>query len=147
VLDWGNPHPWLMRGFPGKIRHLAWSNSLSSNTPLLAASSVEGVVVWTKGKDDREGWNARVLDLHNGIVRGLAFQPNSLLLASAGDDGCLYLWEKAKRVGQIFNGAEGFSCLAWHPSGEQLAAGGQQGELLVWQKYSKNLPKGFRGKI
>lgn len=147
VLDWGNPHPWLMRGFPGKIRHLAWSNSFSSNTPLLAASSVEGVVVWMKEKNDREGWNARVLDLHNGIVRGLAFQPNSLLLASAGDDGCLYLWEKAKRVGQILNGAEGFSCLAWHPSGEQLAAGGQQGELLVWQKYSKNLPKGFRGKI
>lgn len=48
VLEYGSPHPWVMRGFPGKISNLTWSQRLSNNTPLLAASSVEGIAVWKK---------------------------------------------------------------------------------------------------
>ncbi|MBE9168886.1 hypothetical protein IQ238_15670 [Pleurocapsales cyanobacterium LEGE 06147] len=142
VLEWGNPNPWVMRGFPGKIRNLAWSRSFNNNAPLLAASSVEGIAVWKKEAKEIDGWNARVLTLHDGVIEGLAFQPNSLLLASAADDGWLCLWEKAKQVGQILDEVpEGFSCLAWHPQGKQLAAGGQQGELLVWTESKRG--KGF----
>jgi WD40 repeat protein len=142
VLKWGSPHPWVMRGFPGKIRNLAWSESLNGKTPLLAASSVEGIAVWKKAKREADGWNAYILDVHDGVVQDLAFQPNSLLLASAGDDGWLCLWQKSKQVGQILEGAnEGFSCLAWHSAGHLLAGGGQNGELLVWSESS--LGKGF----
>jgi WD40 repeat protein len=142
VLEWGNPHPWVMRGFPGKVRNLAWSQSFNNKTPLLAASSVEGIAVWKKEVREEDGWNARVLTLHDGVIEGLAFQPNSLLLASAAEDGWLCLWEKAKQVGQILDEVpEGFSCLAWHPQGKQLAAGGQQGELLVWTESKRG--KGF----
>ena len=142
VLEYGLPIPWVMRGFPGKISNLTWSQRRSSNAPLLAASSVEGIAVWKKEADDKDGWNARVLTLHERKVQALLFHPHNLLLASAADDGWLCLWTKAKQVGQILEGAKGgFSCLAWSQDGKQLAAGGQNGELIVWSESKRG--KGF----
>ncbi len=141
VLEYGSPHPWEMLG-PGKISNLTWSQRLSNNTPLLAASSIEGIAVWKKETDDEDGWNAGVLTLHESKIQALEFHPNSLLLASAADDGWLCLWTKAKQVGQILEGARGgFSCLAWSKNGQQLAAGGQDGELIIWSESKRG--KGF----
>jgi len=142
VLEYGSPHPWIMSGFPGKISNLIWSQALLNNTPLLAASSIEGIAVWKKETDDKDGWNANVLTLHDRKIQALLFHPHSLLLASAADDGWLGLWTKAKQVGQILEGAkDGFSCLAWSQDGKQLAAGGQNGELIVWSESKRG--KGF----
>ncbi len=142
VLKYGSPHPWVMRGFPGKISNLTWSQPLFNNPPLLAASSIEGIAVWKKEADDKDGWNARVLTLHDSKIQGLEFHPHSLLLASAADDGWLCLWTKAKQVGQILEGVRnGFSCLAWSQDGKQLTAGGQDGELIVWSESKRG--KGF----
>ncbi len=142
VLEYGSPHPWIMRGFPGKISNLTWSQCRSSNAPLLAASSMEGIAVWKKEADDKDGWNANVLTLHDRKIQALGFHPHSLLLASAADDGWLCLWKKAKQVGQILEGTKsGFSCLAWSKDGKQLAAGGQNGELIVWSESKRG--KGF----
>ena len=132
----------MMRGFPGKISNLTWSQRRSSNAPLLAASSMEGIAVWKKEADDKDGWNANVLTFHDRKVQALLFHPHSLLLASAADDGCLCLWRGAKQVGQILEGAKGgFSCLAWSQDGQQLAAGGQDGELIIWSESKRG--KGF----
>jgi WD40 repeat protein len=142
VLEYGSHLPWIMRGFPGKISNLTWSQSLANHAPWLAASSMEGVAVWKKAIDDQDGWDARVLTLHNDKVQALEFHPNSLLLASAADDGWLGLWTKAKQVGQILEGAPGgFSCLAWSQNGQQLAAGGRDGELIIWSESKQG--KGF----
>ncbi|MBE9048741.1 hypothetical protein IQ255_30925 [Pleurocapsales cyanobacterium LEGE 10410] len=142
VLEYGSLHPWIMSGFPGKISNLTWSQALSNNTPLLAASSIEGIAVRKKEADDRDGWNANVLTLHNSKIQALLFHPHSLLLASAADDGWLGLWTKAKQVGHILEGARnGFSCLAWSQDGRQLAAGGQDGELIIWSESRRG--KGF----
>lgn len=137
VLEWNTPHPWVMSGFPGKVRQLAWSEAMTQlGAPLLASSSVEGIVVWEKQADELLGWSGRVLSRHTGVVQEIAFQPNSFLLASAADDSLVCLWHKAKRLSQILDSApdSGFSCLAWHPQGQQLAGGGQNGRLLVWSK-------------
>lgn len=136
VLEWGNPDPWVMRGFPGKIRQLAWSEATTQlGAPILASSSVEGIVVWEKLEDDSLGWEARVLTNHVEVISAIAFAPQNFLLASAAADGWLCLWDKAKEVSQILTGVSaGFSCLAWHPQGNFLAAGGEQGELLIWSK-------------
>ncbi|NEP59175.1 MAG: hypothetical protein F6K31_19485 [Symploca sp. SIO2G7] len=142
ILEYGSPHPWVIRGFPGKISNLTWSQPLSNNIPLLAASSIESIAVWKKGADDKDGCNANVLTLHERKIQALEFHPQSLLLASAADDGWLGLWTKAKQVGQILEGAfGGFSCVAWSHNGKQLAAGGQNGELIVWSKSKRG--KGF----
>jgi WD40 repeat protein len=142
VLKYGLPIPWVMRGFPGKISNLTWSQPLQNNTPLLAASSMEGIAVWKKEAKDKDGWNARVLTLHDRKIQALKFHPHSLLLASAADDGWLVLWTKAKQVGQILKGApNGFSCLAWDKDGQHLATGGQNGELIIWSESQRG--KGF----
>lgn len=136
VLVWedGNPYPWRMAGFPGKVRQVAWSIPQTAvGAPLLASISGNSVVVWTKDRDPLVGWNAQVLDVHQGVVTAIAFHPQSLFLASVADDGWLYLWHNASRLTQILEGAPaGFSCLAWNPQGEAIVAGGSGGEVLVW---------------
>lgn len=128
--------PWIMKGFPGKLRQLAWSEiSVVQNAPLLACSSVDGIVVWEKQADESLGWEARVLTNHVDIIQAIAFAPNSFLLASAGADGWICLWQEAQQISQILTGtSSGFSCLAWHPSSQQLAAGADNGELFIWSK-------------
>jgi WD40 repeat protein len=141
LLEWDSAQtPWVMRGFPGKIRLLSWSTvSGKQKTSILASSSIEGVVIWEKLPHEQDGWDGRVLERHQEMVEALDFQPNSLLLASAGRDGQVYLWQKAKIPLQVITGApSGFSCLAWHPQGQQLALGGHQGELMVWSKLSRS---------
>ncbi|MBD2295467.1 hypothetical protein H6G06_18820 [Anabaena sphaerica FACHB-251] len=136
VLEWGNPDPWVMRGFPGKIRQLAWSQvTTATGAPLLASSSVEGVVVWEKSEDESLGWEARILTNHVDIINAIAYAPPSLVLASAGADGWLCLWNQDYEISQILTGVRGgFSTLAWHHQGKFLAAGGEQGEFLIWSK-------------
>ena len=128
MLVWedGNPYPWRMQGCPGKVRQLAWSMPKTAiGAPLLASISGEDVVVWTKDHDPSVGWNPKVLDAHQGIVRAIAFQPQSLLLASAAEDGCLYLWHKGSRLAQMLQEVSaGFSCLAWNPQGGAISASG-----------------------
>lgn len=142
VLEYGSHLPWIMQGFPGKISNLTWSQSLANHAPLLAASSMEGIAVWKKAAKDEDGWDANVLTLHNDKVQALEFHPNSLLLASAADDGWLGLWTNAKQVGQILEGApHGFSSLAWSKDGQLLAAGGRDGELIIWSESKRD--KGF----
>jgi WD40 repeat protein len=139
VWQWGNPYPWQMQGFPGKVRRLTWSELLTkTGAPLLVTSSQEGLIVWAKHLDESVGWGANVLTLHEGTVQAIAFQPGTGLLASAASDGWIGLWQQAAKVVQILEGApQGFSCLAWQPSGQKLAAGGQNGELLIWSQSSQ----------
>ena len=142
VWPFDSADPWQMRGFPGKVRQLAWSEVTVGKAPLLATASGTDVIIWRKQSDASDGWDAQVLDLHDERVNAIAFQPGSILLASAADDGQLCLWTKAQQVAQLLEGApQGFSNLAWSPNGKWLAAGGQQGEWLVWQQ--SNRGKGF----
>jgi WD-40 repeat-containing protein len=136
VNEWGSDRPWVMQGFSGKVRQLAWShNHTLSGAPLLAASSSENISVWEKQADENVGWEAWGLELHEKVVNAIGFQPHTFLLASASEDGQLCLWYKAEQLLQILEGADGgFSCLAWHPQAQFLAAGGCGGELLVWAK-------------
>ena len=134
VVSWGNPPPWLMQGFPGKVRQVDWAPSPSGasagEVPVVAAACVEGITLWRRqGKN----WQSTVLEKHKGTVEAIAFHPTESLLASAAQDGRLCLWKKAKSLQQTLRGVKaGFSAIAWHPQGRYLAAGGSQGELIVW---------------
>lgn len=137
VWSWGEISPWEMRGFPGKVKQLVWSDcpvpDSDEQSPLLASSCAEGIVVWERDQD--LGWASRILDLHQQAVVTIAFQPHSLLLASAGTEGWICLWDQARSAIQILEGVTaGFSTLVWDSEGGLLAAGGQAGEVLVWQR-------------
>ena len=136
LLSRQDPDPWVMRGFPGKVRQLTWSQGTNEvSAPLLATVSVDGIIVWEKSADESVGWESRVLTNHLDIVRTVSFAPQSFLLASAGADGWLCLWEEAQQVSQLITDvSSGFSCIAWHPSATQIAAGTETGELRIWKK-------------
>ncbi|ASC72487.1 WD-40 repeat protein [Halomicronema hongdechloris C2206] len=135
VAEWNCPPPWLMQGFPGKVRQLAWSEpTLSSDSPLLAAACVDGITVWRRGKSQRADWRSTVLQGHRDRVNAIAFQPGSQLLASVGQDGQLCLWQGGKRLIQAITlDSEGVSAVVWHPGGDYLASGTASGKLTVWQ--------------
>ncbi|MDX2228726.1 MAG: WD40 repeat domain-containing protein [Leptolyngbyaceae cyanobacterium bins.349] len=135
VVEWARPEaPWVMQGFPGKVRQLVWSSrTTSTGAPLLAVCSAEAIVVWARDADESVGWSNQLLEAHEDTVQAIAFQPRSLLLASAGADGWVCLWHTAQHLAQVLEGADdGFSCLSWHPDGTALAAGGTAGEWLIW---------------
>jgi len=135
VAEWDSPPPWLMQGFPGKVRQVAWSTlHTASGSPLVAAACVEGVTVWERGDKPKAGWQSKVLQHHQDRVNAIAFQPNSLTLASAGQDGRIALWWNGHKLDQsqkVFR--EGGACLAWSPAGDRLLAGGDAGDVICWQ--------------
>ncbi|MEM7647852.1 MAG: WD40 repeat domain-containing protein [Cyanobacteria bacterium P01_A01_bin.70] len=144
VLTWNNVRalaqspenpselPAMLGGFPGKVRQLAWADIPDvERSPILAATTRNLVAMWILIPD--EGWQSWLLDLHQGTVLDVAFQPETGLLASLSEDGWILLWQAAVEPAQLLEGTkDGFSCLSWHPTGEYLAVGGQQGEVLVW---------------
>jgi len=132
TLAEGSNDPWLLTGFPSKIRQLVWSDVLTKHgTPLLAVASANGVAVWIKEKY-QEHWQCWLLDLHKEMVRAIAFEPNSLLLATTSDDGCFYLWHEAVELAQILKQDVAFCNLAWHPQGNRLAIGSESGEIFIY---------------
>ena len=158
VMMWveGDPHPWRLGGFPGKVRQVVWSTVTASfDSPMLASMSGQRVAVSIRvaadpsapsdssdPSDPSTGWQSKALDAHQGTVSAIAFQPNTLLLASAAEDGRLCLWNQGSQLAQTLeHQSTEFSCLAWSPSGGAIAAGGRQGELLVWTKITPG--KGF----
>jgi WD40 repeat protein len=134
VLEWGHDSPWVMQGFPGKVRQVAWSDTAAQvGAPLLAAVSAEGIIVWERQVDQPDTWDNRLLLEHAGNVRSIQFQPNTQQLASAAADRQVNLWSNANYLAQKLDVAKAdFTCLAWNPGGSQLAAGGEQGEICVW---------------
>lgn len=161
VAEWGCPPPWLMQGFPGKVRQVAWAAPQpGAAAPLLAAACAEGITVWRRSagaqaaqgrsaqRQTRQGdWTSRVLQQHRETVSAIAFQPHSQLLASASQDGTIGLWHQGQSLAQTLKGfREGATCLAWQGSGQAngplLAAGGKAGELRIW-KIATRAARGF----
>ena len=136
LLSENDPNPWILQGFPGKIRDVTWSEPNSElEAPLLACSSIDGIVVWEKQPGEDAGWEADILTNHAGVIQAIGFAPNNFLLASAASDGWLCLWENSQEVSQILTGvSDGFTSIAWHPLNNKIAAGGENGELFVWGK-------------
>ncbi|MBF2013691.1 MAG: hypothetical protein IGS23_00370 [Rivularia sp. T60_A2020_040] len=133
LISEDEPSPWIMQGFPGKIRDMAWSQINSENgAPLLACCSVDGIVLWEKQSGEDSDWEATILTNHADIIQAIDFAPDSFLLASAGSDGWLCLWENSQVLQVITGVRDGFTCVAWHPQESKIAAGGENGELLIW---------------
>jgi len=80
-----------MSGYDGKVTHTAWS--ANSRYLATAASGASTVVIWDFSGKGPEGTTPLQLGTHTDRIEALAFQPNGKLLATAGRDNRLALWQ------------------------------------------------------
>src|SRR5262249_57304655 len=76
----------------------------------------------------------RRLDGHRAEAWGLAFSPDSTILASGGDDNAIKLWDIASgRPLATLAGHQGtVTSVAFAPSGDRLASGSLDGTVRIW---------------
>jgi WD40 repeat protein len=118
-----------MSGYQRKVRELAWD----STSRHLATGGGPVPCVWDCSGKGPAGTTPVQLKAHTKEVTALAFQPGTLLLASAGADGQVLLWElhRQKPVAQGRLDA-GVAQLLWSADGKHLAAGSDRGHITVF---------------
>jgi WD40 repeat protein len=78
-----------------------------------------------------------MLEGHEENLSALAYQARGYLLASAGLDGRIFLWQptnkKGPQVGEYKFAQGEASVLAWSPDDKSLAAGSGSGAVAVFR--------------
>ncbi len=68
------------------------------------------------------------------VFDGLAFKPDSTLLAAASTQGLVDIWDVAS--GELITQLHGHDgtvyCVDFHPDGTRLASGGNDGTIRLW---------------
>jgi len=119
-----------MRGFPAKVRQLAWHRG----SRWLATGGGPAIAVWDCSGKGPEGRMPLLLEgPTEQPVSALHYQPAGDWLASGARDGSLAIWSPTQRENQISRAkiASGVTRVAWSPDGKLLAATGEDGEVQV----------------
>jgi WD40 repeat protein len=128
-------HDLQMWGYRSKIRELTWDFS----SRYLATGGSPVVCIWDcqAGPKGPEGSTPQMLEAHEENIAALSYQTRGFLLASAGLDGRVCLWQPSNKKGPqagAFQFPEGeASVLAWSPDDKSLAAGSGAGTVAVFR--------------
>jgi WD40 repeat protein len=105
----------------------------SSWPPRVAAAGVNrNVRLWEVASRQPRG---DLVAIQAGVINGVAFSPDSKLLASASSDGIVRLWNVAAQqvLGTPLHGhASAVTSVAFSPDGTRLATGSRDKNVRVW---------------
>jgi WD40 repeat protein len=123
-----------MYGYANKVKELAWDFT----SRYLATGGGSLVCVWDCGGKGPEGSKPLMLEGHaaDSPLAAVAYQHKGYLLASAGRDGKVLLWQPGNRKGPLV-GSDQFeaeaTALAWAADDRSLAAGSGRGDVVVYR--------------
>jgi hypothetical protein len=117
-----------MSGYETKVRHLSFDRT----GRWLATSGSQDACVWDCSGSGPEGREPTMLP-HGDQVCAVAFQHEHGLLASASQDGALFLWspERAQPLRATVRMPAAATRLAWSPDDRLLAVGTEKGLVYV----------------
>ncbi|HYT89937.1 MAG TPA: WD40 repeat domain-containing protein [Gemmataceae bacterium] len=120
----GNGTAQVLRGLEGPVTGLAWNGG-----PVLAAAGGSRILLWALP----EGNILHTLTAEK-LVRALAMSPDGKLVAGAGDDPTVQLWEvgSGKPTAALREHTDWILCLRFSPGGNLLASGGYDGLVRLW---------------
>ncbi|MET0291618.1 MAG: hypothetical protein ABW136_04580 [Steroidobacteraceae bacterium] len=130
-----------MSGYDGKLTHTAWS--ANSRYLATAASGASTVVLWDFSGKGPEGSTPLQLGTHSDRIEALAFQPDGKLLATAGRDLKLALWQPGPHYRQqkdqplpqamdVHQLAAVPTLLRWSNDGKRLAVALSDGSVRLF---------------
>lgn len=89
-----------------------------------------------------------LVGMHSTWVESVAFDSKCRWLASAGQDGAVYLWDIDKRelakVLEETPGTDGAYCVAFAPAGTELVVARKDGSVTIWNLTSGTRRRTFR---
>ncbi|KAK1145451.1 DNA polymerase alpha accessory factor Mcl1 [Aspergillus melleus] len=142
--------PELVRKLDGVIQRLEAEDETTSRvvwhpdgTAFATAEATRDISIFSTGE-----WNKEKVFSggHNGAVTAISWSPNGALLATAGADGQVLLWEtKTQKVVKSYDFSNVIN-LAWHPTSNSLSFTTSDGELFIYdgivpQEYQPLLQK------
>ena len=118
-------HDSEMSGYPGKPKSLSWDASGTQ----LATSGDATACVWNFSGKGPEGTAPQQLAGHGKPITKVLFHPKKGLLATASQDGSIFVWEpkKGTRPLAFASMPAEVTDLAWLPGGDLVACDGEGG--------------------
>ncbi|OJK03284.1 hypothetical protein ASPACDRAFT_114232 [Aspergillus aculeatus ATCC 16872] len=131
--------PELVQKLDGVIRRLEPEVEATSRivwhpdgTAFASAEATRDIAIFSTGEWKKEKVFAGG---HNGQITALAWSPNGALLATAGADGQILLWEtRTQKVLQRYDFANVIN-LAWHPTKNSVSFTTSDGELFIYDDF------------
>lgn len=139
IYTFTETEPELVRKIDGIIPSLETDNEATSRvvwhpdgSAFAAAEATRDIAVVSSGDWTKQG---AFTGGHNGDITALAWSPNGALLASAGADGQILLWEtRTQNILRRYDFANVIN-LAWHPTDNALSFTTSDGELFIHENF------------